>query len=248
MGLLLGPRGHERGDPYHHGTRARAVNGWVYETASGGVIKKLAGHSGEVTGLAFTPDGRRLVSVSYDQTGLVWDVTPPALGAARGGKLAEAWDVLAEPDARLAYSGMAALAASPTEAVRLLKAKLRPAPVPTEAELDRIVAQLGADSFAEREKASAELERFGPNAVAGARERLGRSPAPEVRRRLGAFLERYDGPNPSPYRLRCVRGVAVLEVMKTGDARALLAELAKGPADDLLTREARAASRRRGGR
>ena len=70
----------------------------------------------------------------------------------------------------------------------------------------------------------------------------------QVRRRLGEFLERYDGPNPSPYRLRCVRGVAVLEVMKTGDARALLAELAKGPADDLLTREARAASRRPGGR
>jgi hypothetical protein len=140
---------------------------------------------------------------------------------------------------------MAALAASPTEAVRLLEAKLRPAPVPTEAGLDRIVAQLGADAFAEREKASAELERFGPNAVAGAKARLSRSPAPEVRRRLGDFLERYDGPSPSPYRLRCVRGVAVLEAMNTAEALALLSELAKGSADDLLTREARAASRRR---
>ena len=56
---------------------------------------------------------------------------------------------------------------------------------------------------------------------------------------MRAFLERYDGPNPSPYQLRCVRGVAVLEAINTAEARALLAELAKGPADDLLTREAR---------
>ncbi|HZY86471.1 MAG TPA: hypothetical protein VFE78_16675, partial [Gemmataceae bacterium] len=83
---------------------------WVYETASGGVIKKLTGHSGEVTDLAFSPDGRRLVSVSQDQTGLVWDVTLPALGDGRGRKLDEAWVALAESDARLAYSGMAALA------------------------------------------------------------------------------------------------------------------------------------------
>ena len=54
---------------------------WLYETASGRPLKKLAGHSGEVHDLAFSPDGRRLVSVSRDQTGLVWDVTLPALVA-----------------------------------------------------------------------------------------------------------------------------------------------------------------------
>jgi hypothetical protein len=64
-----------------------------------------------------------------------------------------------------------------------------------------------------------------------------------VRRRLRTFLERYDGPNPSPYQLRCARGVAVLEATNTAEARALLAELAKGPADDPLTREARRARR-----
>ncbi len=216
----------------------------IYETASGSLIKNLAGHSSGVEDLAFSPDGRRLVTVSADQTGLVWDVTLPALGDGRGRKMDEAWGLLAERDARLAYSGMAALAASPAEAPRLLRTNLRPAPVPTEAELDRVVTRLGADTFAEREKASAELERFGPHAVAGARERLGRSPPPEVRRRLRAFLERYDGPSPSPYQMRCVRGVAVLEAINTAETRALLAELAKGPADDPLTREARAARRR----
>jgi hypothetical protein len=193
------------------------------------------------------------VSVSRDQTGLVWDVTLPALGGAAGGKraatrLEEAWSRLALPDPGPAYAAMAALAAAPAEAIPLLRTKLRAAPVPTEADLDRLVAQLDARAFADREKASAALDRFGPNAVAGMKARLDRAPSVEVGSRLTRFLDRYAGPNPSPYHLRCVRGVAVLEATGTAEAKALLAALAKGPADDPLTREARAASRRGGSR
>jgi WD40 repeat protein len=221
----------------------------LYETASGRVIKKLAGHVRLATDLAFSPDGRRLVSVGEDQTGLVWDVTLPALGS--GGKpakegLAEAWDRLAGLDAGLGYAGMAALAAAPAEAVPFLRAKLRPAPVPTDADLERLVRQLDSDAFADRQNALAELERYGPNAVAGVKARLARAPALEVHKRLLLFLEKYDGP--SPYQLRCVRGVATLDAVGTAEARALLAQLAKGPADDLLTREALAATRRGGSR
>ena len=54
--------------------------------------------------------------------------------------------------------------------------------------------------------------------------------------------------NPSPYELRSVRGVAVLDSIGTAEARALLADLAKGPADDRLTLEAQSASRRSGSR
>jgi hypothetical protein len=123
----------------------------------------------------------------------------------------------------------------------MLRTKLRPAAVPTDADLDRLLAQLGAEAFADRQQASAELERFGPNAVTGVKARLARPSTLEVRGRLTRFLDRYDSPEPSPYQLRCVRGVAVLEAMGTTEARAFLAELAKGPVDDLLTREARAA-------
>jgi hypothetical protein len=62
----------------------------------------------------------------------------------------------------------------------------------------------------------------------------------------GRLKRRYDGSDVSPYQLRCVRGVAALEAMGPAEARALLAELAKGPADDALTREARSAVRRGG--
>ncbi len=227
---------------------------WLYETASGRIIKKLAGHARRVTDLAFTPDGRRLMTVSEDQTGLVWDVTLPALGGVSrandpaGKKLSEAWDRLAGENPGRAYGGMAALAAAPAEAIVLLRAKLRTAPVPTGADLDRLVRQLDADAFADRQKASAELERFGPNAVAGVKARLTRGTSLEVRGRLMRFLELYGGPEPSPYHVRCARGVATLEAMGTADAKALLAELAKGPPADPLTREAREATGRGGSR
>jgi hypothetical protein len=222
----------------------------VYETASGRLLKKFAGHAQEVNDLEFSPDGLRLVSVSADQTGLVWDVTMPAL-AGRSGKptekeLADAWERLAGADPAPGYLGIAALVGSPAEGVAILKAKLRPALVPTDADLDRVVAQLGAAEANDREKASAELERFGPHAVAGAKARLKAAESQEIRDRLTRFLARFDGPNPSPYELRSVRGVAALETLNTPEAKELLTERAKGKADDALAREASAALRRVG--
>ncbi|KIJ06702.1 hypothetical protein PAXINDRAFT_91603, partial [Paxillus involutus ATCC 200175] len=38
-------------------------------------LKVLEGHTGGVNGLAFFPDGRRLVGGSYDQSLIMWDVT-----------------------------------------------------------------------------------------------------------------------------------------------------------------------------
>jgi RNA polymerase sigma factor (sigma-70 family) len=215
----------------------------LYETASGGLIKKLSGHARWATDLAFTPDGRRLISVGQDQTGLVWDVTPAALtGLPIGTRPLDAWIRLGASDAKSGYAAASSLVESPEESVAFLRTNLRPAPVPSDADFDRIINQLDAAAFADRDKAVTELERFGPNAVAGATSRLAAAKSAEVRDRLKRFLDKCDDPNPSPYQLRRIRAVAALEAIGTADARALLAELAKGPADDVLTREARAAA------
>ena len=92
--------------------------------------------------------------------------------------------------------------------------------------------------------ATADLERLGPNAVPRVKARVAGVVPVEARGPLNRFLDRYSGPKPSPYQLRCVRGIATLEAIGTADARTLLAELAKGSADDPLTRESLAATRR----
>ena len=134
---------------------------WLYETASGDLIASLPGHASMITDLAFSPDGRRLVSVNYDETGLVWDVTLPALGAipalkASEVRLPEAWDLLAG-SAQQGYATMTVLAAAPAEAILLLREKLHPKRIPTNADLDRIIRQLDCETFANRDRASAEL-------------------------------------------------------------------------------------------
>ncbi len=47
----------------------------VWDLGTGGEIRRFTGHRGAITALAFTPDGRSLVSGSEDGTGLVWDVS-----------------------------------------------------------------------------------------------------------------------------------------------------------------------------
>jgi WD40 repeat protein len=48
----------------------------LYDFASGRLIALLEGHENVVLGLAFSPDGRHLISGSFDTTAIIWDVGP----------------------------------------------------------------------------------------------------------------------------------------------------------------------------
>lgn len=43
-------------------------------------VARPGGHRAKVRSLAFSPDGRRLATGSFDATALVWDLGDPALG------------------------------------------------------------------------------------------------------------------------------------------------------------------------
>src|SRR5262245_20730810 len=106
---------------------------------------------------------------------------------------------------------MADLAAAPDRALIRLRRELKPAPAPTDAELDRLFADLDSDDFATREKASRRLAELGELAVPGVRKRLARTESAEVRKRAENFLDRFDTVTLKPDRLRQMRAVELLE-------------------------------------
>jgi WD40 repeat protein len=218
-----------------------------FEAATGQPRRTLPGHRGYVGALECSPDGRRLISSGKDGTALVWDVTLAAAAKPRKEPLAAAaveklWTTALAPEAGEAFTALADLAATPEQALALLRRQIKPAPQgPTDAELDRLFDKLDSDDFATREKASRELVAFGEAAVPGVRKRLVKGVSLELRLRVRAFLDEFDAKEQSPERLRQIRAVELLEGIGTPAARELLSELAKGAAGAPLTLEAGAA-------
>jgi len=222
-----------------------------YEVATGRPRRTLLGHRGYIGGLAFSADGRRLISGSHDGTALVWDVTltgasSPPTKPLTGAEVEKLWQAAGRDDAKAAFAAQVELTASPDEALKFLSRTLKPAPVPTDAALDRIFADLDSDEFGAREKASKELDEYGESAAPAVRKRLEGNLSAEVRQRANTFLKPFDTPAPSATCLRQIRAVELLEEFGTPAAKALLTALAAGTANAPLTRDARAALKRLG--
>ena len=216
----------------------------LFESATGLLRRRLAGHRGAVAGLSFTPDGKRLVTASFDNTGLVWDISLATLAAAPAGSQAGAWANLASREPETVNRALAGLAASPDRAVALLKDRLRAAAVPDPAAFDRLVADLDSKHFGVREQAVAELDRLGDVAIAELRRRVAGAQSLEVRRRIERLLDNHGKGKIAPERLRELRALEVLEQIGTSGAQQVLAALARGAAEARLTKEAKASLER----
>jgi WD40 repeat protein len=85
----------------------------VWETETGRRVFSLAGHGDEVTSVAFTPDGKRLVSGSFDKTASLWDLeTGKEIRRFRGHK-GEVFGVAVSPDGKRLLTCSGTLGAVP---------------------------------------------------------------------------------------------------------------------------------------
>jgi RNA polymerase sigma factor (sigma-70 family) len=214
----------------------------VWELATGQPCRRWETGQFAVFALDFSPDGRTLVSANGDGTALVWDLSdhvPPRDLSAED--LDQLGRDLAGLDAGRAWRAVQELSAAPTASVPWLRERLRPVEPPEPKALAGLLADLAGDRFADRERATQALERLGELAGPALQQVLADNPPLEVRRRVRRLLDRLDGPVGDPVALLGIRGVEVLERIRTADSRALLGRLAGGATGARVSREARAA-------
>jgi hypothetical protein len=196
--------------------------------------------------LAFSPDGRKIVTGNDDSTGMVWDLT----GGLTKGRLAGAeiplqkwerlWADLAKRDGQQAYHALWRMVSSPKQTTVQMKLRLRPITADDLRDVPRLIRDLDANVFRVREKAERQLAVLGEIVELELRKALTDTPSPEARRRMEHLLERVAGAGPSPMR-QALRAIEVLEQIATPDACRLLKKLASGTPAAQLTQRARVA-------
>jgi RNA polymerase sigma factor (sigma-70 family) len=237
--------------PNGHWLASAAKNGQisVWDACKGQLVQSFAGHEATVVSLVFTRDSRVLISASFDTTLLAWDTASLADRRPDPHHLSEktiaaAWGDLRSTDAKAAYRAVQTLVDAPALSLPLLRKHLQKAPPVDPKEINRWLAQLDSNQFAERNQAVRELERQGDNSLAPLRRLLAGRPSLEGRRRAERLLDRLDGPVTDPDRLQQMRALEVVEFIGNIEARQLLAELARGYSDAPLTKQASAALNR----
>jgi hypothetical protein len=185
----------------------------LHEVATGGVRRRLKGHLDWVTGAAFDPNGRELVTVSYDNTALVWDLSDGGFRPMPGfrAQMDSLWVNLRSSDAQKAYQAIWALANAPAQSVPFLTNKLRPAPAIDSSRIKQLIADLDSDVFKTREKAATELQSLGDLAMPELRKVLSERPLLEVQRAIERLLEPKAGEALSPDQLQALRAIEGLE-------------------------------------
>jgi WD40 repeat protein len=222
----------------------------VWETTTGKLRCRFAGPDGPVGTLAFSPSGRTLASGHADHTILIWDVAgqskdgPLPVLALTAKELAGLWNDLASDDGLKAHQAIGKMAAGGKTSVQFLHKQLPPVPPPDEAEMKRLLADLDADQYRVRQKASKALARLHDRARPSLEQVLRGKPTLELRQRVELLLKHLDGPVTRPEVWRGLRAVEVLEQIGTAEARQLLTALAKGLPEARLTQEAKASLKR----
>jgi hypothetical protein len=218
----------------------------LVEVATGQERCCFEGNKDTLCPLAFSHDGKFLVSGAGDTTALVWDLTGRLAaeknnaGPLTDPKLASCLDELRGEDAAKAYTAMQRLMADPARSVPYLGKQLQPAAKTDPGQLARLIADLDSNQFAVRQKATEELEKVGALAESALEKALASKPSAEVKRRVEPLLEKLRAPITAGPKLQTLRAIEVLEHIGTPEAQEVLQTLAKGAPEALITREAKA--------
>ena len=138
----------------------------LLDSLTGREVHQFTGHTGSIYRLAWTADGRRLLSSSHDASALVWDVSAAVRaklpsGALTDDEAASAVAGLGGSDGAGVYKQMARLGGSPPAAVKALRGTLRPVIAPDPDVVAGLIRDLDSPQFTVRERAAGQLAKLG---------------------------------------------------------------------------------------
>jgi RNA polymerase sigma factor (sigma-70 family) len=212
--------------------------------------RRFAAGKGRIHALAFSADGKRLATVGEEGMAVVWDLVRDEMPLPKDTKLTEKdlallWADLGNDEGGKSYAAARLLRADPARSVPFLRERLKPGePGADEKKVQQLIADLDAEKFDTRERATKALEQLGRHAEAALRSALAGSPSAETRRRLEQLLSRIGDVGLTPEQQRDVRAVRVLAQAGTPESKKALESLAKESAGWWITQEAKAALKR----
>ena len=202
--------------------------------------------------LLSSPDGRKIYTAGSDSAVRVWNVKKlvgelPPIGWENitQESLESAWDVLAKRDPVKAHEAIWQLAAGGDRTVELLAKKLKPAKRVKidEANVRKLIRELGDKRFVIREAATAKLKKSDPAILPILKAERKKTKSVEIRQRLALILlELKPSETATTLNLQEMQQARVLQVLfylNNPESRKLLATLAGGNPDHFLTRQAK---------
>jgi WD40 repeat protein len=207
-------------------------------------VTTFRGHRGGVWSLAVA--GGRMVTLGTDGNAVVWNVAKIAVPLPGANKLTPVqrtalWDDLAADKAADGYRAIGRAIVAGPQAVEVLRERLEKSAGVDGKRIATLIADLDADDFDVREKATKELEAIGTRAVPALKKALAGSPSAEVRQRVEGLLKKLDGAEAVGQQQRTSRALEALEAIGAPEAVKALEALAKRGANDELAQEAKAA-------
>jgi WD40 repeat protein len=200
----------------------------LYRMAGGPALAKWPAHSRMISTLAFTPDGKHLISQS-DDCALIWDLKKkiPAQAKAQDKvPLEECWKTLAGHNGPDIHWAIWKLVEAPAAAIPFLKKRLEEMPRLTVPDLDKLLADLDSPEFKARAQAFQTFANLRKEAESFLRKALEKKDLTlEKQQAIERLLKQIAGP-PSPLsheELRVLRTLEVLELIATPQAREVLA-------------------------
>jgi WD40 repeat protein len=194
-------------------------------------------HENTVYTVDFGRDDRTLLTGGRDGVCYQWDLAPGDLPMSRDP--AVLYQDLISPEGPAAYRAQWALAGNPQSTIEFLASELETERDSIDArQVLKLITELDADGFAERESAQLELARMGPSISGQLRQARDASKSAEQKSRLEEVLAAIDRAT-ARRGLSIHRALSVLEQIGSPEAIALIEQIAKDDTGSTTARIAR---------